>query len=45
MLDVAHFDMKLPPNPGANRRWRGQFRCRGQRHEYGVARLGLLGIM
>ena len=24
---------------GANRRWRGQFRCRGSRHESAVAQL------
>ena len=28
---------------GANRRWRGQFRCRGSRHESAVAQLFSLG--
>jgi hypothetical protein len=29
---------------GANRRWRGQFRCRGSRRESAVAQLFSLGI-
>ena len=29
---------------GANRRWRGQFRCRGSRRESAVAQLFLFGI-
>ena len=30
---------------GANRRWRGQFRCRGSRRESAVAQLFSLGIL
>ena len=30
---------------GANRRWRGQFRCRGSRRESAVAQLFSLGVI
>jgi hypothetical protein len=33
------FSHRLSPEPGAKRRWRWPFRCRGSRHESAVALL------
>ena len=42
-----NYDSSRMPNTyqvaGANRRWRGQFRCRGSRRESAVAQLSTLG--
>jgi hypothetical protein len=36
---------RVQPIMASNRRWRGQFRCRGSRHESAVAQLFSLGII